>query len=165
MLFSLAEIKIIKSNHIFSKFLLSTNQNRALIIRKFLSFLISTNQNWALLRLTIIKQHKVSQNLGHFFEFVQIIVDIGTMFHCFILFCSEESNLNLGRFVLLDRDTNLSSFQVAMSYTLLQLSSSWSIVYSLSEVSSKIGTSPRFSASWLTVFLIAEIASPSFSPR
>ena len=34
------------------------------------------------------------------------------LFHGFILFCGEQSNLNVGRFVniaLLDRDTNLSS--------------------------------------------------------
>ena len=37
-----------------------------------------------------------SQNLGHFFEFIQILVDIGKLFHCFILLCSEESNLKVG---------------------------------------------------------------------
>ena len=45
-------------------------------------------------------------------KFVQSIFDIGNLFHCFILFCGEQSNLNVGRFVnivLLDRDTNLSS--------------------------------------------------------
>ena len=42
MLFSPAEKKIIDG---VSK--VSTNQNRALLIRKFLSFLISTNQNRA----------------------------------------------------------------------------------------------------------------------
>ena len=47
MLFSLDEIKIIHVTMEFSKVLLSTNQNRALIIRKFLSFLISTNQSRA----------------------------------------------------------------------------------------------------------------------
>ena len=45
MLFNLAEIKSIQSTQ--GVFKISTNQNRALIIRKFLSFLISTNQNRA----------------------------------------------------------------------------------------------------------------------
>ena len=40
----------------FSKILLSTNQNRALIIRKFLSFLISTNQN----RLSIVMEVSIN---------------------------------------------------------------------------------------------------------
>ena len=63
----------------------------------------------ALLRFTIINKHKASQKLGQFFEFVQSIVDIGNLFQCFILFCSEESNLIVGRLVhtvLLDCDTH-----------------------------------------------------------
>ena len=44
MLFSLAEVKFIQSNQ---GVLLSINQNRALIKRKFLSSLISTNKNRA----------------------------------------------------------------------------------------------------------------------
>ena len=43
MLFSLAEIKIIQSNHeVFESI---KYQNRAINTRKILSFLISTNQN------------------------------------------------------------------------------------------------------------------------
>ena len=63
--------------------------------------------------ITALNKHKVSQKVGQFFEIVQSIVDIGNLFHCFVLFCSEESNLSVGRFdniVLLNRDTNLSSF-------------------------------------------------------
>ena len=53
----------------------------------------------ALLRLTVINKHKVSQNLGKFFELVQSIVDIDNLYYCFIFFCSEESYLNVGWFV------------------------------------------------------------------
>ena len=56
LLFSLAEIKFIQSNHGVLKVLLSTNQNRALIIRKFLSFLISTNQN----RLSMVMEFSIN---------------------------------------------------------------------------------------------------------
>ena len=59
MLFSLAEIKIIQSNHgvfknfviaqsesrLFLSFLISTNQNRASIVMEFSRNLMSTNQN------------------------------------------------------------------------------------------------------------------------
>ena len=50
--------------------------------------------------------------MWEFFEFGQSIVDIGNLFHCFVLFCSGESNLNVGRLfniVLLSRDTNFCS--------------------------------------------------------
>ena len=56
LLFSLAEIKLFQSNHGVFKSLLSTNQNRALIIMKFLSFLISTNQN----RLSMVMEFSIN---------------------------------------------------------------------------------------------------------
>ena len=62
--------------------------------------------------ISVLNKHNVFHNLGQFFEFVQSIVDIGNLFHCFNLFCSEEANLNVGTFVkivLLDRGTNLPS--------------------------------------------------------
>ena len=58
-----------------------------------------TKLHKALLRFKIINKYKVYQNLGQFFDFVQSIIDIGNLFHSFVLFCSEESNLNVGRFV------------------------------------------------------------------
>ena len=51
----------------------------------------------------------VTGNLGQFSEFIQSVVDIVNLFHCFILFCSEESNLNvwwLVHSVLHDCDTH-----------------------------------------------------------
>ena len=53
----------------------------------------------------IINTIKSRKNLGKF-EFVRSVVVIGNLFHCFILFCSEESSQNLGRH---DRDANLPS--------------------------------------------------------
>ena len=50
---------------------------------------------------------------------------------------------------------------VAISYILLQMS----IVDSLPDLASYIGTSPRFSASLIIVFRIADNASPSLSLR
>ena len=49
--------------------------------------------------ITILNKHKVSQNLGQFFEIVQSIDNIGDLFRCFNLFCGEQSNLIVGRFV------------------------------------------------------------------
>ena len=48
-----------------------------------------------------------SPKLGQFFGLDQSIIDKGNLFQCF---CSEESNLNIGRLVnvvLLDHDPNL----------------------------------------------------------
>ena len=60
------------------------------------------------MRLTTIDQHKVSQNLGQFFELIQSIFDIGNLLQVFIFLCSQESNLNIGwpvDIVFLDCDT------------------------------------------------------------
>ena len=83
-----------------------------------------THKQHNLLYITALNKHKLSQNLGQLLEFVQSKVNIGNLFYCFILFCSEESNLNVARLiniVLLDRDTNLSSI-VSCCHTLC---SSW----------------------------------------
>ena len=56
---------------------------------------------------------------------------------------------------------------VAISYTLLQMSSYWCIIDTLPVLASYVGTSreARFSAAWITVFRIADFAPPSFSQR
>ena len=83
-----------------------------------------THKQHNLLYITALNKHKLSQNLGQLLEFVQSKVNISNLFYCFIIFCSEKSNLNVGRLiniVLLDRDTNLSSI-VSCCHTLC---SSW----------------------------------------
>ena len=59
-----------------------------------------------------LNKQKIFLTSEKFFELVQGIVDIGNLFHCFLLFCIDEPNLIEGKFnnnVGLDRDTNLSS--------------------------------------------------------
>ena len=68
-----------------------------------------TKHHKPLLRFTILNKEKDSQKLGQFVEFIPSIVDIGNLYHCFILSCIEKSNLNVGwlvHTVLLDRNTN-----------------------------------------------------------
>ena len=62
-----------------------------------------------ILNITVLNKHKISENLGEFFDFVQCIVDIGNLLQDFVLLCSEESNRNEGwlvHTVLLDCDTH-----------------------------------------------------------
>ena len=63
------------------------------------------------MNITVLNKHKISQDLGKFFEFVQSIVDIDNLLQDFVLLCSEKSNLNVGwlvHTVLLDCDTHTS---------------------------------------------------------
>ena len=81
-----------------------------------------TKQVEALLRLTVMNKHKVSQNLEKFFHFVQSIVDIGYLFHCFIFIWKKEWYLNVGWFVqivLLDCDTQLPD--IACCYSIYSI--------------------------------------------
>ena len=101
----------------------------------------------ALLKLTIINKHKPPKILDSSIEFVRSIVDTANLFLCFILFCSEESNLNvwwLVHTVLFDCDTHPP------------LNVKCYFVYSLP------GLAPKFSASWITVFRIVDIAFSFF---
>ena len=109
------------------------------------------NLNNKKLYISFLNKHKVSQKLVNCIEFVQCIVDKGTFsFQCFTPSCSEESNLMVGRLVNIEIpncDMNLSSIMICYIIHFLQLAISCSIVDTFSEVSSKIGTSSRFSAS------------------
>ena len=77
--------------------------------------------------------------LGQFFEFIQNVVNLGILLQDFSFFCSDGSNPNDGGLfntVLCDCDTPTPHIYVASSYTLLQKSSSRSIVDSLSGLAS-----------------------------
>ena len=91
--------------------------------------------------------------------------DVASIFKCFRCprcdcFLKRSNNFKTHLLTCKDRMRHIYN-----ATKLFYLASSWSIVESLSEVSSKIGTSLRFSLSWITVLPIAVIASPSFSPR
>ena len=120
------------------------------------------------MNIIVLNEHRVFLNLGQFFEFAQSIVDIGFLFHCYTLFFIKEPNLNEGRLannVLLDRYTNFCSIIVCFVPQFVAVGKL--LIHSWPFVRSKfyLGTSPRFSASWITVFLHAEVAFSSFLPR
>ena len=67
------------------------------------------------------QQTKISQNLEYFLELIRSTVDICNLFHCFLFYCSEESNLNVGRYVnftLFDRGLKFVFYWKLLCHTL-----------------------------------------------
>ena len=89
------------------------------------------------------------------------------LFQCFIFFCSHESNMKveLTQTVLLDCGTHPPLY--VSCYFIYSITNVELLIHIdfLPDLASYMGTSPRFSASWITVFRLAEIASSSFSLR